>query len=71
MTTGAAKSLQRTVWLGAFLLTLATLCASTASPKRVLMVFREESHVVATRMIDRGGAGEAADPRHRRDRRVS
>ena len=39
-------------WLGALLLPLAALGASAASPKRVLMVFREDSRVPATRMLE-------------------
>ena len=50
------RSLSITRWGGAFvgalLLTLATLGASAAIPKRVLMVFREASNVPATRMIE-------------------
>ena len=42
------------VWLGTLLLTLATLItASAASPKRVLMVFREPSHVPTDVMIEK------------------
>jgi PAS domain S-box-containing protein len=54
------------IWL--LLLTLATLCASAASPKRVLMVFREPSYEPANVMIEqaaqdklRGHAGEGIE----------
>jgi hypothetical protein len=39
-------------WLATLLLTLATLCATAACPERVLLVFREHSHVPAARIID-------------------
>ena len=50
------------VCVGLVLLALATLCASAASPKRVLMVFREDSHVPATVMIEQAVRDKLQDP---------
>jgi hypothetical protein len=40
-------------WLATMLLTLVTFGMSATSPKRVLMVIREDNHVPVNRMIDK------------------
>lgn len=44
------------------LLVLITFCTSAASPKRVLMVFREDSQVPATRMMEQAIREKLRDP---------
>jgi PAS domain S-box-containing protein len=47
---------------GLLLVTLATLSASAASPKRVLMVFREPSYVAGDVMIEQAARDKLQDP---------
>jgi len=49
-------------WCLGLLLALAAFGASAASPKRVLMVFREDSQVPATRMLEQAMRGKLQDP---------
>jgi hypothetical protein len=50
------------IWLATLLLSLAALCASAASPKRMLMVFHEDSHVPANVMMEQAVRDKLRDP---------